>query len=153
MFVGFEEGAVDTALIDLNVQKNYPFSYGNYTIDYGFNVSYYFSDSSYYAALKAFSLTNSVNGTDTTSALNTTALQIQKTTGTQMSIFQPQSGRAINATAVEEWFAANPYVAGLDPSYWFYVMNFTEFDSPDHSLEHWYNMSEIDYEADNVRDF
>lgn len=153
VFLGFNEEVIDTSLIALNIQENHQFNYGNYTMNYNFNVSYYFANSSYYTALKTFILANSVNGTDTTSALNTTALQTQRTTGKKMSIFLPQSGRAINAAAVEEWFVANPYMAGLDPSYWFYIMNFTEFDSPDHALEHWYNTTELDFEADYMRDF
>jgi len=153
VFVGFKEEVVDANFIDLNIQKSHQFSHGDYTMHYNFNVSYRFANSSYYTTLRTFILANSVNGTDTTSALNATALQTQKATGTKMSIFLSQSGRAINAVAVEEWFAANPYVAGLESSYWFYVMNFTEFDSPDHSLEHWYNTTELDFEANNMRDF
>jgi len=153
VFVGFEEEVVDTALIDLNIQKNNQFNYGSYTINYNFNVSYHFADSSYCMMLKTLILANSVNGTATTSKLNITALQLQKATGTKMSIFLPQSGRAINATAVEKWFTENPYVASVGPSYWFYILNFTEFDSSDHSLEHWYNTTELDFEANNMRDF
>lgn len=153
VFVGFQDEVVDTILVDSNIEKDFHFIYENFTVDYSFNVSYRFASSQYYTELKTFVLANSVNGTSTTSALNTTALQIQKATGTKMSIFLPQSGRAIDATAVEQWFVANPYVADLDPSYWFYVINFTEFDSPDHSLEHWYNTTELDFEANNMRDF
>lgn len=153
VFVGFQEEVVDTAVIESNVKRSYPYNYDNYTIEHNFDVSYYFSNTSYYTALQTLILENSVNGIDTASKVNTTALQIQKATGEKMSIFLPQSGRAIDAVAVEEWFAANPYVAGSNSSYWFYVMNFTEFDSPDHSLEHWYNLTELDFEANNQRDF
>ncbi len=153
VFVGFREEVVATNTIDANIQKNHQLNQANYCINYSFNVSYHFANSSYYAGLKNFVLANSVNGTNTTSALNTTALQIQKTTGTKMSIFIPQSGRAINATAVEEWFVRNPYKASSEPSYLFYVINFTELNSPDHGLKHWYNTTELDFEANRLRDF
>ncbi|UCD97039.1 MAG: hypothetical protein JSV35_03020, partial [Candidatus Bathyarchaeota archaeon] len=134
VFVGFEESVVDTILVDQHLQKDCQFIYGSFTIEWNVTVSYHFANSTYYSRLRAFLLANSVNGTDTTSALNETALQIQKNTGTKMSIFQSQSGRAINASAVEEWLVSNPYNASLEPSYWFYVLNFTEFDSTDHTL-------------------
>ena len=153
VFVGFQEEVVDTSFIDVNVEKNYPYDYENYTIEHNFDVNYYFSNNSYYLALQTFILDNSINASDATSKLNTTALQLQRSTGQKMSIFLPQSGRAIDAVAVEEWFVANPYGPGSDNSYWFYVMNFTEFDSPDHSLEHWYNVTELDFEANRSRDF
>jgi hypothetical protein len=155
VFVGFAQAVVDTTLIDSNVQKSYSFSYedGEHIVNYIFNVSYHFTDALYYQALKTFALANSVNGTNTTSAINATALQIQRDTGTRMSVFLPQSGRAIDAKAVEDWFVANPYLQDSESSYCFYVMNFTEFDSADHKLEHWYNATEWDYEANNMRDF
>ncbi|UCG36739.1 MAG: hypothetical protein JSV64_00185 [Candidatus Bathyarchaeota archaeon] len=154
VFVGFQESVVNISLIDSNVQKTYLQDLGDgRTVNHSFNTSYDFANSSYYEALKAFILINSVNGTATTSALNTTALQIQKSTGTKMSIFKPQSGRAINATAIEEWFVMNPLTADSGSAYSFYIMNFTEFDSPDHVLEHWYNVSEIDFEANSSRNY
>jgi len=153
VFVGFAQDVVNTTLIDLNIQKRYSFAYGNYTIDYSFNTSYCFANSSYNLALRNYVLTNSVNGTNTTSKLNITALEYQRSTGTKMSIFLPQSGRAINATAVERWFETNPCISNAGPSYWFYVMNFSEFDIADHGLEHWYNTTEKDLEANNMRSF
>ncbi|UCD96406.1 MAG: hypothetical protein JSV35_07955 [Candidatus Bathyarchaeota archaeon] len=153
VFVGFEMSAVDTDLVDQQLQKNCQFTYGAFTIEWNVTVRYHFAGSTYLSALRTVMLANSVNGTDTTSALNETALQTQLSTGAKMSIFLPQSGRAINASAVEEWLALNPYNVSLEPSYWFYVLNFTEFDSPDHTLEHWYNVTEWDFEANYHRDF
>lgn len=153
IFVGFNESVVNTDLINSTIQHDYSFIHGDYTINYNFNISYHFADSSYPEALKTFILANSVNGTNTTSSLNTTALQIQRSTGSKMSIFLPQSGRAIDAEAVETWFEENPYEAESTDSYQFYVMNFTEFDSPNHVLEHWYNVTELDHEANRNRDF
>ena len=153
VFVGFKQDVVDTALIDLTIDKDYSFTYGAYTVHYDFNVSYWFADSSFYEALKTFLLANSVNGTGLTSRLNVTALEIQKATGARTSIFLPQSGRAINATAVEDWLASHPYVPSQEPTYWFYVMNFTEFNSADHTIEHWFNTTEMDFEANRLRDF
>lgn len=151
IFVGLAPETVDTPLIESNIQKSHSFTYENYTINYDFETSYYFANSSYCQALRSFILTNSVIGT--TSRLNTTALQIQRSTGTKKSIFLEQQGRAINALAVESWLVAHPCIGSGNPAYCFYVMNFTELDSSDHTQEHWYNVTETDLEANNRRDY
>ncbi|MCK5631686.1 hypothetical protein KAH85_03935, partial [Candidatus Bathyarchaeota archaeon] len=72
IFVGFNESMVQIDLINSTIQRDYSFIHGDYTINYSFNISYNFADSSYHEALKTFILANSVNGTNTTSSLNTT---------------------------------------------------------------------------------
>ena len=151
VFVGFDEGVVDVATIDANIGRDRHSVFGDYAIGYNFELSYHFADSVYYDALEAFVLANSE--ADTTSALNATALEIQKGNGERMSIFMPQSGRAIDALAVEGWLADNPYRADLEPAYWFYVINFTELDPVETGSEHWYAVTEMDFEANRVRDF
>lgn len=150
VFVGFEEQTVDTATIAANLQQQYQFRYEHYDFNYGFDLTYHFADSSYYDALKTFALENST--ADITSALDVEALQAQKETGTRMSIFTPQPGRAIDASAVEAWFVANPFRADLEPAYWFYVMNFTALDSQNPGAKHWYAVTELDFEAGRLRD-
>jgi len=150
VFVGFDEGVVDTETIDENIRRDRQFVYGDYAIGYSFDLSYHFADSSYYDALEGFALANSE--ADTTSALNVTALEIQKETGERMSIFTAQSGRAIDAVAVEAWLADNPFRPDLEPAYWFYVIDFTELDPVDTGPEHWYAVTEMDFEADRIRD-
>ncbi|MBE0431692.1 MAG: right-handed parallel beta-helix repeat-containing protein [Dehalococcoidia bacterium] len=150
VFIGFEEDTIDTGTIDANLEKDYMFRYEHYNVGYGFDVGYHFADSSYRDAVEAFVLENSAPGT--TSALDLGAFQHQRATGTRMSIFNPQPGRAIDAVAVEEWFEANPFKTDLEPSYWFYVMNFTELDPADPESRHWYTVTELDFEADRLRD-
>ena len=151
VFVGFDEEAVDTDTIDENIRRDRQFNYGDYSINYSFDLNYHFADSSYYDALAAFVVASSVP--DTTSALNVTALEIQKDTGQRMSIFTSQSGRAVDAVAVEDWLAANPLNADLEPAYWFYVINFTELDPVDPESRHWYAVTAMDLEAGRMRDF
>lgn len=151
VFVGFGEETVDTDTIDANINKSCRFRYGYYDLVYDLDVTYHFADSSYYEALRTFALDNSAAGN--TSALDAAALQVQKETGTKMSIFTTQTGRAVNATAVEEWFVANPFRADLEPGYWFYVMNFTGLDPAHPGSKHWYSVTEVDIEANRRRDF
>ena len=151
VFVGYDHNVVDTALVDANIQRYYELPYWDTWLQYALTTDYAFADESYRESLKEFILQNSVSGTGTTSALNVTALQYQKEAQTPMSIFLPQSGVAIDARALEQWFADNPYCD--ESGYTFYVLNFTEFDSLDHSWEHWYNITRLDLEANSVNDF
>jgi len=155
VFVGYSEDLVDTAEVDANIEHYYELPYWDAFLRYTFNTEYAFADQPYYESLKSFILENSVSGTATTSALDVTALEYQRETGTHMSIFLPQSGMAVDACAVEQWFADNPYGYAEDgePGYTFYVLNFTEFDSPDHSWEHWYNFTRYDVDAKSVNDY
>lgn len=155
VFVGYDEDVVDVAALNGSIGQYYEMPYWDACLKYTFKTDYVFADESYLASLRGFVLQNSVNGIGTTSAINTTALQIQRDTGTRMSIFLPQSGRAIDARAVEQWFEDNPYDCACNEAcgYTFYVLNFTEFDSPDHSVEHWFNLSRTDLDAGSVNDF
>ncbi|HVP40649.1 MAG TPA: hypothetical protein VMS95_01680 [Candidatus Krumholzibacteriaceae bacterium] len=153
VFVGYNQQAIDLVVLDSVVIKCYTMPYAEWAFKYQFDVNYVFADEAYLQALTTFVLQNSVIGVNTTSKLNTTALEYQRTTGTQLSIFLPQSGRAIDTVAVEDWFAAHPYVVSSGPRYTFYVLNFTCFDCLDHSLEHWYNLTEPEYDAHTARAF
>jgi len=99
-----------------------------------------FANATYTQDFENFVLANSVNGTNTTAKLNITALEYQRDNLYRQDIFEPQDGRAINATAVDIYFAENPYNSSADFS--IYLTNFSMFDTPDHSLEHWFNVTE-----------
>ena len=150
VFVGYDNEVVDTEAIDAEICKHYELYYSDAALSYEFDVDYHFTDLPYYQALRSFMLQNA-EADAWTSRLNETALQIQRDTWTKMSIFLNQSGTAIDASAVEDWFANNPFTEGQ--SYNFYVLNFTDFDSPDHSVEHWYTITDYDLEANSIRDF
>ena len=153
VFVGYNQEAIDMAALESVITNYYGLPYVEWMFSYQYDVNYIFANQTYQQALTLFTLENSVIGMNTTSKLNVTALEYQKATATKMPIFLPQSGRAIDAMAVEEWFAMNPYVSSSTPRYTFYVLNFTMFDSADHSLEHWYNTTETEYDAHTTRDF
>jgi hypothetical protein len=46
VFVGFDEGVVDTATIDENIRRDRHSVFGDYAIGYSFDLSYHFADSS-----------------------------------------------------------------------------------------------------------
>jgi hypothetical protein len=97
-------------------------------------------------------LDNSENGTDTGTWLNQTALMYQKShLDEPQRIFYPRDGRMIDAYAVEDWLVANPYVAPPDLGYTLYLVNFSEFDTPD--LEHWYDYHPVDPDTGEEQDW
>ncbi|MDH7564833.1 MAG: dockerin type I domain-containing protein [Candidatus Bathyarchaeota archaeon] len=155
VFIGYSTEVVDTAIISDNIRRNYELQYWDAYMKYAFNISYAFADEFYLASLRNFILQHSVTGVGITSAINETALRYQRETQTRMPIFLPQSGRAIDARAVEQWFEDNPYknICHSGSSYTFYVLNFTEFDSPDHTWEHWYNINRYDLDAKAVNNY
>jgi hypothetical protein len=156
VFVGYNQEAISMATLDSIILKHYsapPMPYVGWTLEYEFSPNCVFANQTYQQALALFVLQNSVVGMNTTSRLNVTALEIQRNTGTKMSVFLPQSGRAIDALAVEDWFATHPYVSSGTSRYTFYILNFTNLDSADHTLEHWYNLTETEYDANTTRDF
>lgn len=153
VFVGYSENAVDMAALDATLVKDYSMPWVEWSFNYHFDMNYVFANQTYLQTLTSFVLGHSVVGANLTSKLNVTALEYQRATGTKMSVFLPQSGRAIDALAVEDWFAANPFVSPVTPRYTFYILNFTTFDSPDHTTEHWYNLTEPDFDANSTRDW
>ncbi|MFQ5979160.1 MAG: hypothetical protein ACE5OZ_13625 [Candidatus Heimdallarchaeota archaeon] len=107
---------------------------------YNFNYDIQFAEDSYAQGIGDFALQHSVNGTGTTSKLNIPALEFQRDVLYYQDIFEPQSGRAINASAMDDYFVENPYDSNAD--FTIYLLNFSQYDTEDHQLEHWFNLTE-----------
>jgi len=152
VFVGYNQEVVNISAVDSAIQKQYELDYSDVPMSYLFDFDYFFADQSYYLSLRSFILQNSVDNS-WTSGFNETAMQYQMDTGTKMAVFLNQSGRAIDAPAVETWLADNPCVPQARQVCTFYILNFTDFDSPDHLTEHWYNITEYDVDSNHIRDF
>ncbi|MHA2140250.1 MAG: hypothetical protein ACXADD_02035 [Candidatus Thorarchaeota archaeon] len=104
--------------------------------------------------LTQFMLANSINGSDTGSQLNEAALEYQEThLDDPQTIFSPRAGRVIDGEAVEDWLNENPAVTPPSLGYILYVFNFSEFDSADHSLEHWYDYKPVDPDSGEAQNW
>ncbi|MFW9932990.1 MAG: hypothetical protein ACFFDR_10070, partial [Candidatus Thorarchaeota archaeon] len=124
------------------------------TINYNIEYKLVFASESYEDEVRQFILDNSVNGTDTGTILDETALEYQKgNINDPQRIFYPRDGRSIDGQALEDWFSENPYVEPPGLGYMFYLLNFSEFDSPDHELEHWFDYSPIDPDTGESQDW
>ncbi len=145
VLINYDSTVIDTdALIDgFPTQRQHTSEVA--TITYNINYKIEFASEEYESDVRQVILTNSVNGTDTGTRLDEAALKYHKENiNDPQRIFYPRDGRSINATVLENWFAENPYVEPPGLGYMFYLLNFSEFDSPDHAIEHWYDYSPVD---------
>lgn len=122
-------------------------------ISYSVEFNFVFANKTYYSKLRSFLLENSEHGSNIGNVINETALSLQLHDRIERDIFVPQSGRSFDARAVETWLIEHPLVKRPMPRHTFYVFNFSEFDSVDHSLEHWYSHSLIDPDSGSLEDY
>jgi len=123
-------------------------------ITYTINYNIYYADNSYFDELRQVMQDNSKNGTSTGTRLDETALSYQKNNPDEpQRIFFPRDGRVIDGYAVEDWLEENPFVLPPNPGYTLYLVNFSTFDSADHSLEHWYDYHPVDPDTGEEQDW
>lgn len=124
------------------------------TIIYNLHYELIYASEAYEQQVRQFILSNSINGTATGTILDEDALAYQKEhVNDPQRIFYPRDGRSIDGQALENWFATNPFVESPGLGYMFYLLNFSEFDSPDHELEHWFDYSPIDPDTGESQDW
>jgi hypothetical protein len=150
--VGYDQTKVDEAILlsGMPTERVYVAESVNITYNINYNIEY--ADTEFQNDLRQVMLDNSVNGTGTGTRLDQTALQYQKDNLDEpQRIFYPRDGRVIDAYEVEDWLVANPVVAPPDLGYTLYLVNFSEFDTPD--LEHWYDYHPVDPDTGEEQDW
>ncbi|MFX0212348.1 MAG: hypothetical protein ACFFDT_40620 [Candidatus Hodarchaeota archaeon] len=157
-FVGYEPTSIDLATLQNELFSFYtptPLYIDNtYTnVSYILEFNFAFANDNYYNNLKSIILENSETGPNLGNSLNETALQLQLRDGISRDIFVPQSGMRINAKAIEAWLINHPPEHQPIPHPTFYLFNFSEFDSMDHSVEHWYSNPVLDVDSGSLEDF
>ncbi|MFW9916213.1 MAG: hypothetical protein ACFFGZ_11455 [Candidatus Thorarchaeota archaeon] len=143
VFVGYDASLLDeSSFLSYLPQHNFAYtgSAPGATIFHTYDYQVHHANESYVQAVEEYVLANSINGTGTTAKLDIAALEYQREHLSRQEIFLPQDGRAINATAMDEYLAQNPIDRQAD--FAIYLLNFSQYDTPDHSLEHWFNVSE-----------
>ena len=150
-FLGFDQDLInETAILDQLYHTYIHSSYlplADVTFDFCFN----YTSESDRANLEDYILDfASINGTDTGYELNITKLKEDLDTGVRSpDTFMLRDGLSIDAELVEEYLYTNFYEEPIDaPGYTFYIMNFTQFDNEDHTLEHWYDTYSADLDSE-----
>ncbi len=164
VFAGYNEDYIDLTMINngLTTSEYYlgvDYLWNEVTEEYDslldlqitLEFNFHFTSEGYETALNSFIDTNSWNSN--TSALNATQLNLQESTGERKSIFYEQEGRAIDGEAVEQYLDSNRGFVSADPSYSIYFLNQSRFDTTDHSLEHWFEIDEVDPDSNATTDW
>jgi len=145
VIVGYEPGLIDEAILLQDMPTVRDYFTDRVHIEYNIDYVVSYADSVYQDDLCQEMLDNSINGTGTGTCLNESALAYQKNHPDELQrIFYPRNGRVIDGYAIEDWLDSNPYVPPSELGYTLYLVNFSEFDNVDHSLEHWYDYHPID---------
>jgi hypothetical protein len=141
-----------TLLSGFPTQRFYyvPYSHIKYNIEY----EIVYAQESYAKQLREVMFDNSINGSETGTRLDEDALEYHEThLDEPQRVFYSRAGRAIDGYAVEDWLIENPAVTPPELGYTLYLVNFSDFDTQDHALEHWYDYHPIDPDTGRVQDF
>ncbi|MCK5409781.1 MAG: hypothetical protein KAJ30_05900, partial [Candidatus Heimdallarchaeota archaeon] len=144
-FLGFDQDIIDEEAIE----DKLPSYFTKWDVNYGttqlnFNYDFEHLDDMYVNSLRNYILSNSINGTGVGFSLNITKLNEDIISGERTNVFLPKDGLVADAEDVEKFISTFIHSPELETSgYTLYFLNFSSFDTPDHSLEHWYNIEKI----------
>ncbi|MHA1419545.1 MAG: hypothetical protein ACTSPO_11540 [Candidatus Heimdallarchaeaceae archaeon] len=151
-FIGFDQEIIDEDAIE-SMLPNY---FIKYDVNYGttklnFNYDFEHMEELYFNGLKSHIQSIGINGTGTGYSLNITKLEEDMISGERTDIFIPEDGLVIDATDVENYISTFIHGQYLETSgYTLYLLNFSSFDTPDHSLEHWYNVDKTSFDTNET---
>lgn len=152
--VGYDPSLIDELILLQGLPTVRYYTTDDVEIIYNIDYDVHFADSNYFNDLHQVMLENSINGTGTGSRLDENALSYQKNhLDEPQRIFYPRDGRVIDGYAVEDWLEANPFVTPPNLGYTLYLVNFSKFDSTDHSIEHWYDYHPADPDTGEEQDW
>ena len=154
IIVNYNQSLIEetTLLADMPTERTYVTDTVMITHNIEYNV--YYADQSYVDELSQVVMDNSINGSDTGTRLNESALVYQKNNPDELQrIFNPRPGRVIDGYAVEDWLEQNPYVTPPELGYTLYLVNFSSLDTAYHDLEHWYDYHPIDPDTGEKQDW
>ena len=152
--VGYNQALIDEELLLQGMPSVRDYYANDVHITYNIDYQVAYADAPFTNELRQEMLDNSANGIGTGTSLDESALSYQKSHPDEpQRIFYPRSGRTIDGYAVEDWLEKNPYVTPPNLGYTLYLVNFSEFDSFDHSLEHWYDYHPIDPDTGEQQDW
>ncbi|MFX0108937.1 MAG: hypothetical protein ACFE7R_11675, partial [Candidatus Hodarchaeota archaeon] len=125
VFVNYDEDLIDESLLLQYFPAWRNFSSTEGDVAYSIEYEFHHASESFVNSLRNFIIDNSVNGSDTGTRLDTSALEFQKNNPDfPQRVFYPRAGRAIDGNAVEDWLIENPAAEPPELGYTFYLFNF-----------------------------
>ncbi|TET29645.1 MAG: hypothetical protein E3J70_06420 [Candidatus Heimdallarchaeota archaeon] len=151
-FIGFNQDLVNESEIESQLFDHFKHSTSIPQADLNFNFEFNYAEESIRKDLEDYINSTAGNGTDTGYELNITLLYEDLASGNRSDIFIPRDGMSIDAELVNEYLYQNLYQDPPvdEPGYTLFLMNFSIFDSPDHSLEHWYDTYGTSFDANET---
>lgn len=141
-FIGFNQSLIDESAIENNLYNDFRHSIDIPLSELHFNFEFNYISEPDRQNLEDYMVSIADSGTDTGYELNITLLQEDLVSGERSNIFIPRDGMSIDAELVNKYLYENLYQEPIDkPGYTFYLLNFSNFDSVDHTFEHWYDVN------------
>ncbi len=148
-FLGFDDGLIN----ETEIESMLSLQFWKGQTDIGeslmsFDLLFNYASEDDYANLKSYIETYGTNGTGVGYELNTTQLDQDLASGERNNILIPQDGLLMDAELTEDYIYNNLYTENTEnPGYTLFFLNFSSFDSEDHSLEHWYKTTSTDFDT------
>ncbi len=151
---GYEQSLINESILLQDMPTDRVYYSDEVEITYNIEYDVTYADAMFLNNLRQVMLENSINGSGTGTRLDESALLYQKDhLDEPQRIFYPRDGRVIDAYAVEDWLEENPFTPKPGLGYTLYLVNFSDFDSMDHSLEHWYDYHPADSDTGEEQDW
>jgi hypothetical protein len=151
-FIGFEQELIDeTEILNFIIHKYNRGSslIGSTEISFDFTITY--ANEAKTSALKNYIQSISTSGTGIGKSLNKTKLSEDLATGVRSDIFIAEDGMVADVEDVESYISSNFFdESNARKGYTMFLLNFSSFDSPDHSQEHWYHISKKSYDTNRT---
>lgn len=143
-FIGYNEELINETAIVSELKDDFSFySYKPHS-NFHFNFEFSYASENETNDLEDFIVSVGNNGTGTGKKINTTLLEEDLISGERSDIFLPADGMSIDAELVEDYIYDNLYTEPVnDPGYTLYILNYSQLDTLDHSLEHWYDVEGV----------
>ncbi|MBY9001034.1 MAG: hypothetical protein KGD64_08980 [Candidatus Heimdallarchaeota archaeon] len=151
-YLGFDEEIID----DETIESLLPAYFTKWDVNYGttqlnFNYDFKHMEDLYFNGLKNYIQSIGINGTGVGYSLNITRLEEDMISGERSDIFIPEDGLVADASDVESFISTFIHEPNLEMTgYTLYLLNFSSFDTPDHSLEHWYNVEKTSFDTNET---
>ncbi len=151
-FVGFDSGIINESEILNQISHTYNRGSTETSISklsFDFNISYVSDLES--NALKNYIQLVSDKGSGVGKSINKTILAEDLATGVRSDIFIPEDGMVTDVEDLECYISTNLYdKSNGREGYTLFLLNFSCFDSLDHSQEHWYHLSKRSYDTNRT---
>jgi hypothetical protein len=146
-FIGFDQSLVNESHIYNLLYNDFRHSTEIPLSEFHFDFTFEYASEPERLALETYMLSIADSGVDTGYELNLSLLQSDLMSGERSEIFIPRDGYSIDALLVEDYLYSNLYDTPVTPGYTFFIMNYSNLDSLDHTTEHWYDVSGVELDS------